>query len=514
MLKVFFADDEREVLEGIKKIVDWQQLGYHVCGEAMDGMTAYNMIMTLNPDLVLMDIKMPKLEGIELASQLRDSGFKGHMIVLSGYSEFKYAQAAMSKGVDFYLTKPIDEDALFDAATRIRQKIKDHHLSNETMTYYKEKAKYRVLEEILQNQERKEYAYSLREMNLEADAYQVLIMDDAHGGKQGYHEFLRALQLPHNSIFVDKLNYETYKIIVLKGQAVIDRFHVFQRDVNEDELTYVLAIGRIVYDIYDTHISYKDAEHVYQKLFFVGGKYRFVTTTMLDKTSSERFIISDARQLGQQLYDLLVVYRKTECVHFLETLEERMMHCDNEAVDIRCVLASMTIFLSTKLKNAYATEDLKLMTNAEIIKTIHSFRYLKDIIDFLKHEIHRVHQLIGGMSSDGILDGIIDYIHHNYSDDIKLKKLAPKFGYNSSYLGKIFAKKMGTSFNDYLHQVRIEEAKKMLLNSTYRIYEIATLLGYKNVDYFHLRFKQFENTTPNEYRISHHIQISEEGDGV
>ena len=510
MLKVFFADDEREVLEGIKNIVDWHSIGYEICGEAMDGLSAYNAIRSLKPDLILLDIKMPKLQGIELTSMLREEGFKGHIIVLSGFSEFKYAQEAIKNGVDYYLTKPIDEDILTEAAISVRKKIMHSRMNHETQNYYKEKAKFKILEDILFNTELKDSPYSLKELNLEADRYQVLILDEISTSRTGYSDLITALQLPHNTVFVDKLNHETYRIILLKGDSVIKRFAQFQKENYDKAQNFTISVGSIVDNIHATHLSLEEAQRIHERVFFIGGKYKIITSEMIRHVDEDiLFTVKESRILGEQLYDLLVVYRKTECLSFLEDLLAKMIQSNNDANDIRSVLAGMYIYLISRLKTSYTSADLKFMTNAEIIKSLHNQKYLHDIIEFFKHEIHRIHQLIGGMSSDGILDGIIDYIQHNYHEDIKLKKLAPKFGYNSSYLGKIFAKKMDISFNDFLHKVRIEEAKNLLLNSTYKIYEIATLLGYKNVDYFHLRFKQFENTTPNEYRLSHHIEVKE-----
>jgi two-component system response regulator YesN len=510
MLKVFFADDEREVLEGIKNIVDWKGIGYEICGEAMDGLSAYDLIRQLNPDLILIDIKMPKLQGIDLSKQLRDFGYKGHIIVLSGYSEFKYAQAAICNGVDYYLTKPIDEEVLTEAAISIRQKILAHHMTQETTSYYKEKAKHKILDDILFDAKLQKMPYSLKEMNLEADCYQVLLLEGANRHSNGHNELLRRLKLPSNTLFVDILKHEQYKVVLLKGTSVIQRFESMSHEQIEDTFPFVLCIGPVVKQISEAHFSLRVAQKIHSRIFFLGGKSPLMTEAMLkNETCGEVFAVSDSRILGQQLYDLLVVFRKTECLSFLNDLADKMMYAQNDADDIRSVLVGMYIFLASKLKTSYVMEDLKFMTNAEIIKSVHSLDYLHEIIDFFKHEIHRVHQLIGGLSSEGILDGIIEYIKHNYHEDIKLKILAPKFGYNSSYLGKIFAKKMEISFNDYLHKVRIDEAKRLLLQSTYKIYEIATLLGYKNVDYFHLRFKQFEQTTPNDYRSSHHIDIKE-----
>lgn len=109
---------------------------------------------------------------------------------------------------------------------------------------------------------------------------------------------------------------------------------------------------------------------------------------------------------------------------------------------------------------------------------------------------------LGAYSSESVMDSILSYIRHNYRENLRLESIAPLFGYNSSYLGKIFTKNVGQSFNSYVDQVRIEASKEMLRSNQYKVYEIAELVGYKNVDYFHKKFKKYVNMSPAEYRKS------------
>ncbi len=111
-MNVLIADDEQIVLEGLKYIIDWNALGFTICATAVNGEEALEKILALKPDLCLMDIKMPKKNGIEVVQAAVDQGYGGKFIILSGLSDFKMAQTAMRYGVDFYLTKPIDEEEL------------------------------------------------------------------------------------------------------------------------------------------------------------------------------------------------------------------------------------------------------------------------------------------------------------------------------------------------------------------------------------------------------------------
>jgi two-component system response regulator YesN len=113
--------------------------------------------------------------------------------------------------------------------------------------------------------------------------------------------------------------------------------------------------------------------------------------------------------------------------------------------------------------------------------------------------------VIGNSSNNCFWDDIIKYIDFNYPENLRLESIAPLFGYNSSYLGKIFNKKMGMNFNSYLDYIRIENSKKLLLKKELKVYEIAEKVGYKNVDYFHKKFKKYVGESPAEFRRNNNL---------
>ena len=121
METVLIADDEINIREGLKNIIDWNELGFEVCAEAANGEEALCLILDKKPSLVLLDIRMPKIYGTDLIRMARERGFQGRFIILSGYSDFTYAQTAIQYGVDFYITKPIDEDELQLAICKIKK---------------------------------------------------------------------------------------------------------------------------------------------------------------------------------------------------------------------------------------------------------------------------------------------------------------------------------------------------------------------------------------------------------
>ena len=155
------------------------------------------------------------------------------------------------------------------------------------------------------------------------------------------------------------------------------------------------------------------------------------------------------------------------------------------------------------ITHTYGSMDIPFPNNAAIISTLEEKCYLYEILQFFTIQFEMAMNAIGSPTKESVMDGILQYIRHNYQENLKLGTLAELFGYNSSYLGKVFSKAAGRNFNVYIDEVRIENSKKLLLDHDYKVYEISQLVGYTNVDYFHKKFKKYVGMSPAEYRKSH-----------
>ncbi len=112
MYSVLIVDDEEIIREGIGSLIDWDALGFVICGEGIDGKDGLAKIMQYNPDLVLLDLRMPGLDGAQVINRARDRNFRGHFILMTGHTEIELAQAALPLGIHDYLVKPIDDEEL------------------------------------------------------------------------------------------------------------------------------------------------------------------------------------------------------------------------------------------------------------------------------------------------------------------------------------------------------------------------------------------------------------------
>lgn len=178
-MNVLIADDERVVLEGLKYIIDWQSLGFTICDTATNGADALEKIRSLNPDLCLLDIRMPKMNGIEVVQAAVEAGYTGKFVILSGVTDFKLAQTAMRYGVDFYLTKPIDENELEQAVSSVYKLIVSEEKNQTFYEQYRDKAKQSILKEILLNT-CDYYKLDLDDLHLKANIYQIISYENCN----------------------------------------------------------------------------------------------------------------------------------------------------------------------------------------------------------------------------------------------------------------------------------------------------------------------------------------------
>lgn len=508
-MNVFIADDEVIIREGLKCIVDWESLGFQICGEASNGEDTLTGILKLKPDLVLLDIRMPKLQGTDIVRLARDANFKGHFIILSGFSDFKYAQAAIRYGVDFYLTKPIDEDELSNAVTSVKEIIENEQMRTHSIKRFKEKAKHTILRDIILNTGDFE-AINLNEINILSPTYQVVIYEnyniDTFGQIYSFADLLKVTNQNNKSFEYIKIHQKD--VILLKGAFALERFgnilhHYEQTPQKGSPLDSIfLTYGRIVTKAEDIHSSYEDALSLLNRRFYCAQNQHVIGYDQLPAFKKDSYEIKplDANLYSEQLCDHIQSYNRNMIVNILTSLEKNLYYTNSDLSNIKLFLTDIYLQIKQAINHIYSTTDIPFPTNSAVIDFIDSKYYLYEIILFFSEQFEMIMNAIGNSSSESVLDDIVHYINYNFHDNIKLETIAPLFGYNSSYLGKIFSKKVGESFNSYIDHVRINNSKELLLENNLKVYEIAEHVGYKNVDYFHKKFKKYVGESPAEFR--------------
>lgn len=510
METVLIADDEKNIREGIRCIIDWESLGFEICGEAGSGEEALKQILALKPSLVLLDIRMPKLSGLEVVENAREQGFLGRFIIVSGFSDFKYAQKAIRLGVNNYLTKPIDEDELTQAVVQIHKEIMTAREDKSHNEYYREKAKEELLCDLMMDRIDRSM-FSPEEMNLVAPVYQVVLYERFDlNGRQMPYQFSELLKVTNNgSQTFEHFMLDDYNVIILKGNFALEKFQRFldhyenappQKGSPMDSL--FIAYGRPVEDIFETSLSYCEARSLIKRRFFCTQGQHTLGYEELPRFEEVSPKLDKNRiwEYGNTITDYLQTFSRRKVAETLYGLEEYLYNVDTDIAEVKLFLTDLLLQVKENINRIYSNNNIVFPKNSEIIEYISTRRYMYEIVEYISKQFELVMNSIGSSSRDSVLEDVLHYIDHNYYTNIKLEIIASLFGYNSAYLGKIFNKTVGESFNSYVDQVRIRHAIELLMENKLKVYEIAERVGYKNVDYFHKKFKKYVGISPAEYR--------------
>lgn len=509
-MKLFIADDEIDVREGLRYLLDWSELGFYICGEGKNGQDALDQILKFQPDVVLMDIRMPKLSGLEVVKQAKEQGFQGKFIILSGYSDFSYAQGAIQLGVNCYLTKPIDENELQKAVLEAKEAILQEQDKQKKLVQYRDKARDSILQEILCDKANYPFL-DYHDMMLESSIYQVVLYtnynQESFQTTWDFASILRIANHSHNSL--DYVKLENQDVIILKGDFALNRFqelvahYISQPQKGSPLDSLFLTYGRPVYAVEHIHRSFEDAQALMKRRFFCQFNQHVLSYLDLPKeTDTVPADTSFGNLYPQRISNYIQSGNRHMLMDTLDELKNELYYSQTELSILKHYLADIMIQVKSIITHTYGNMNIPFPNNAAIISSIEEKCYLYEIMQFFTIQFEMCMNAISSPTRESVMDDILQYIQHNYEKNLKLGNIADLFGYNSSYLGKVFTKTVGKSFNSYIDEVRIENSKRLLANQNYKVYEVSQMVGYTNVDYFHKKFRKYAGMSPAEYRKS------------
>ena len=511
MYTYFIADDETKIRQGLRQLIDWEELGFYCVGEASNGEEALAAILEKKPDVALLDIRMPRLSGLEVARLARERNYEGSILILSGYSDFKYAQEAMRYDVKYYITKPVDEDELTAHLNKVREELEEKKNRSSAIEYYSEKARNGILSDFLTGHLHIT-PEEMKELGLLSGCYQAAIYEKySHNAAAVSYRFSDLLRLTNE----DNHSYETLtidhnEIILLKGDFAVRRFSEFverfEREVKPQKGSPLdslfITYGPVVYRPEDIAISYEEALHLLKMRFYCDPDQHTFGYHQLQQQAGSLFIPDSATldEYKNKLTDYIQTLNRSMIAETLDRLREEIYLSSVPIEDVRLFFIDLYLQVKEAICYRYHTLDIPFPPNSWVVDFIHTRYYLYEIITFISEQAEMILSSLGTTSRESTLENVLRYIKDNYMNNLKLERIAPLFGYNSSYLGKLFTQKMGMNFTAYLDLIRIEASKELLKEGSMKVYEIAEKVGYSNVDYFHTKFKKSEGISPAEYR--------------
>ena len=511
MLKVLIADDELSIREGLKCVIDWENCGFRICGEATNGIEALNKINELQPDLVLLDIKMPGYTGIEVMKQVdtycsKMGTPKPAFVILSGFSDFEYAKDALNMGAKAYQLKPVDEELLEKTVKEVAEEIHTQRnlvttslnvKKHEVKDYLTRLLKYNdcdIPDELLN-----EKIFSDSDEN---NYTSLICAMDFFTSEDKKADLLKSIKENFSFFTNEILDIDKNIVVIIKTKNTDAIFNSVKRIVKLFQNKTFICVGDAYCGIEGVLKSYKQAESLQNCLFYFSD-VPYVNMKIVSSTEKNP-ILQTSKIVAEEIPHIVFAietYDKVKLQSILNKLNE-YFHNTNENPDvvkknvIYCIMETRN-----KLILKYPERDFSENVSDDFLTDILSKKTFEDVAIYLKQILFTFLENFNFNTTESVIVKLIAYLKNNYSEDLKLETLGDMFNCNSAYLGKKFKKYTGVQFNTYLDNIRIDVAKEKLRTTDLKIYQISKLIGFTNTDYFFMKFKKYTGLTPKEYKI-------------
>lgn len=509
MMRIVVVEDEAPIREGMAKILKIINPKYELVGTAADGMKGYELILEQNPDLVIMDIKMPKMNGLEMLERLREEGCQSRFVILTAYSEFDYAKRAIDSGIISYLLKPIKLPELKAALRQAEESIEKENnrvsaFSIDTIFlgclngHLKPNASFDAMT-------REWYGFTVQEP---VEIFMVWLGDSYESQKKRARELIeRAAEQSVKSCAYIKESDEWKTIVLIlyrlqPGQTRFPRYrdvvapmlgrnldkpHIFVwrrasslLKVSEalkemkEELEWNLWFG-------DDHLICKEE---IESLTLIPVKYPIA----LEEEAKQAILKKDTEKLDKSYRELQRYLQENGCPP--RRMKEMLIRFNWSLANIQRIRKEETNFHIHRV-----LQELVLAVSWEEIQ--------KEMEEFISLIYDSPETDDGDAVSDMVQRAKV-LIQNHYNQGITLEETARKLFVSEEYLSTQFKKETGASFTETIRKYRIERVKQLLIDTPLKLNQIAELAGYSDPKYMSRVFKDEVGMLPGEFRkLSH-----------
>ena len=475
MYKVLLVDDEPWVLLGLENNIPWKELGLQVCAKTTDPTEALNIIINKQPDIVITDIKMPKVSGIDLMCYSREQGITCDFIVFSGYSDFEYAKSAIKYGVFSYLLKPLDQKELI-----------------------------KTLNLLIKNIDTRKYIMREESEALFFDG-KIQIDSGKFPDKSGPFCILTGYITFSDKIMLDKVladfSYSDYRLGSNKFAYLIKASRSEIRGRIESLLKSGSSIGKeyLAFGLSNEFTSKDNLKVAFYESdvashdFFVFPERRINEYRSMDISCCNQFLNPIYTAIDNRDYELA------------ENLIQNGLraYCDKHNLTIHdfSYMYNRILMYIEKAVPTNQSVDIEYLSYSQISQKFSNFN---ETVGFLLNVLEQIRDVPVSYKDNSNLyetfDKIIEYINCNYRHEITLSELSDKFFINMTYICDLFRKKLDTTFSKYLTNLRLEKAYHMICTTGNTLSEIAESVGYRDYFYFIKQFKKKYGITPGQLR--------------
>lgn len=494
MYKVFIADDEPYILDGLKLLIDWEAMGLEIAGSAEDGESAYEEIKRLKPDIVITDIRMPGLSGLELVKKCKDVLREApEFLMLTGYGDLEYIKKAMRFGARGYLMKPINTEELNKHLEMILSELAER---NDDDSELDESISYVVRDTFISifygncTEKLVNRAAFIIGLNDKESEVSVILFSLQRGlsreeTERIMHSIRAARGINPVCVFYAGFSHAAYispridesmclsiaqsirdklitDIMILRPTTLYCLPRVFMKTIREHPQG--VSVSRIcnMYNSIDTEFDDMVINVAINKLIELIESNDWETAEFLIRRALERVSDNDRSVHRSRGVGMSFMFEMYKCVQRLG------MECE-------------------ELFNEYSYK----MSNAS---------YISEMGDICIELLVKVSEQINGEKSVSDFKSVMDYIESRYKSNITLKDIAKDIYIKPSLVSKIVKSSTGMKFCDYLNELRMREACRLLAQTDMSISNIVSEVGYKDYAYFANKFRQFIGLLPSQYR--------------
>ncbi|WP_059102607.1 response regulator transcription factor [Shouchella shacheensis] len=538
MWKTVIIDDDSQVLAGLKAIIPWEELNLSLLGEARDGAEGMELIREVEPDLVITDIYMPVMDGLEMIQTLTNQNeFTGKCIILSGYSDFEYARRALRLRIDEYLSKPTSPSTIREVIQRVTEQLEHQHstmLRQEEIEDQLKAYESLVEREWLRNvvvgrsiERRSSFPSESFERKWRGKQHVVCVLAVHH--RQSTEANVTdwdLLRVAARNIVgeIAKEHHLDVEWVELHSDYAALVIHIHQ---DESWDAFILPVQKMAADIIESISSYLKL-----RVAIGVGKPRNVwwmikqSTTEAMQALKEPALFSelhnqiaisgkrtesinrekqgskDVSRYYQQIAEAIRFGRREEAEQLLDLCLRQLESNGkfNSPDQLRIVGTEIWTAITYLLHHTgVLVEDL--FSDMDLVKELNQVLFREELKEWLLNKIYRIcshWKWNENTRHRHAIKKTIEFVHNHYHEEISIHKIAEEVKLSRNYLGQLFMKVVGETFKSYLTRVRMEKAKQILVEGELLVYEVAEAVGYKQVPYFTKQFKHYFGCSPTE----------------
>ncbi|SEN52697.1 two-component system, response regulator YesN [Paenibacillus sp. OV219] len=532
MYKVMIVDDEAVVRRGLKNTIRWEEHGFQLIGDYANGRDAWHEIELEQPDLVISDISMPYMDGLELAGLITSNFPDIKVIILTGYDEFEYAQQAVRLKVSDFLLKPITAMEIRTLLNKVRAEMDEEMKIREDLSMLQSQLRQsmpllreRLLERLVVlgvGKPEIEVRFSYFDIPKLTPPYLVIVADiDDFGDRERLEsvhdeEFLRFAAFNVFEEITDQKNALSFRTREERMAAVItgvppetdiyEHAYELAEEIRHQierylKLTVTVGVGRSCGSADQLPLSYKSALSALDYRFLV-GKNRVLSIIDMEGAPASRAV--PTLDWDRQLATVVKTGSAADAQQLIKQIVDELKRLRLPIEGCYLQLQKLTLSLMNTIQELGIGENELASQQQSWLTDIYSFKTLDELELWLMHIVSNLITAVSTNRSHYTNTQMIratEYIEAHYADEqISLQDLCRHVLMSTSYFSLIFKQYTGETFIEYLTRVRVEKAKVLLSTTSLKLYEIAEKVGYADPNYFSLLFKKHAGQAPREYR--------------